>query len=149
MKRYLILLLFMGLCIGQVLAQGGRRSQIEQFRKQFIEEKLGLSGTEAAQFWEVYNQYEQERKGVRQEVRKLKASFNALSDADLENAIQRFFTLQEKELQIDKKYFKELKKVLTIRQIAVLYQAENTFKRELLKRIKENRQNGGGNFGNK
>jgi len=148
MKRYLLVVLMIGLFTNIATAQRGqRKQQLEQLRKQFIEEKLGLSDNAADQFWGVYNKYEEERKGVRREMRRLKASFNALSDIELAAAIDRYFQLQEKELKIDKKYFLELKKVITIRQIAVLYQAENKFKQEVLKKIRERMQNGGGDFG--
>lgn len=148
MKRYLILIILFGLVSAPVFAQnfqGNRKQRIEEFRKRFIEEKLGLSGSKADDFWGVYKKYEAEKRGLKQEMKRLKTGFNALSDSELEPAIQRFFKLQEQELAIDQKYFKELQKVLTIRQIAVLYQTESKIKQEILKRIKEmNQQRRGG-----
>ena len=148
MKRYLLLFLLIGLFVSSATAQRGQRNQeLEKLRKQFIEEKLGLTGSDADKFWVVYNRYDAERKAVRQEVRRLKTGFNALSDSELESAIERYFQLKEKEMTIDKKYFQELKKVLTIRQVAVLYQAENKFKQEVLKRIRERMKQNGGAMG--
>lgn len=147
MKHFLVLIVLLGFFASPVVAQnfqGNRKQRMEEFRKKFIEEKLGLSGAKAAEFWEVYQEYEAERKGVRREMRQLKAGFNALSDSELENAIQRYFSLKEKELNIDQKYFKELQEVLTIRQIAVLYQAENKIKQEIIKRLKESQGRKGG-----
>ena len=148
MKRYLILFLMIGLFVHTATAQRGQRQQqLEALRKQFIEEKLGLSGSTAEEFWAIYSKYEEERKEIRKEMRRLKAGFNALSDSELATAIERYFQLKEKEIAIDKKYFEEFKKVITIRQIAVMYQAENKFKQEVLKRFRERMQNGGGSGG--
>lgn len=151
MKRYLLLFLLIGLFTQSVIAQRGqrgqRKQQLEELRKQFIEEKLGISGSDADAFWEVYNKYDAERTAVRKEMRRLKAGFNALSDTELATAIERYFQLKEQEIAIDKKYFQELKNVLTIRQISVLYQAEQKFKQEVLKRIRERMKNGGGGNG--
>lgn len=148
MKKYLILVILLGFFVQPVFSQGGRgnrKQRIEEFRKKFIEETLGLSGSDADAFWDVYKDYEEERKEIKKEMRQLKAGFNALSDSQLEGAIQRFFTLKEQELAIDQKYFKKLQTVLTIRQIAVLYQAENKIKQEILKRLRQMQEerNGG------
>ena len=120
--------------------RGGNGERMQEFKKQYLEEQLNLSGDKADAFWKVYDQYETERKTVRKEMKQLKNGFIALSDAELEKAIEKSFVLKEKEVAIDKKYFKEFQKVLTIRQVAALYHAEKQMVRMILEKIR----NGGG-----
>ena len=141
MKK-IILIFVLGLFINTSFAQrhkGGHeaREKIKQFHKQFMEEQLNISGSEAEKFWAVFDKYDAERKAVKKEMNSLKKGFNALSDKELDEALKKYFTLKEKETAIDKKYFEEFKKVLSIRQIAVFYQAENKFKRVLIAKLRE------------
>ena len=59
-----------------------------------------------------------------------------LSDSEIEQVIDDHIILDQKGLDIKKKYHGEFKKVLSNKKIAKLYHSEDQFKRELLKRIK-------------
>ncbi len=143
MKKILFSFLLALTCTFAFAQRGGNGERVKELRKQFIEEQLNLEGKKADEFWKVYNKYEVERKSVRKEMKELRTGFNAMSDDQLRGAIDKMFNLKDKENALDKKYFKELQSVITVRQISVLYQAENKFKREILKRLRD-RMGGGG-----
>ncbi len=137
MKKILFSFLLALTCTIAFAQRGGNGERMKELRKQFLEEQLNLKGKKADAFWKVYDKYDSEKKGVRKEMKELKTGFNAMSDDQLRGAIDKMFVLKEKENGIDKKYFKELQSVLTVRQISVLYQAETNFKREILKRLRD------------
>lgn len=137
MKNILFSLLLVFMCASTFARQIGNGERIKELRKQFIEEQLNLKGNKANEFWKVHNKFDSERRSVKKEMKDLQRGFNAMSDEQLKGALDKMFVLKEKENDIDKKYFQEFQKVLTIRQIAVLYQSDQKFKREILNKLRE------------
>ncbi len=74
---------------------------------------------------------------------------DTLDDANFDEtvanaAILKLFVLEEwikkhvpKEIELQKEYYSKYTKVLPIKKVALLYQSEHQFKKELLKRIKD------------
>jgi ABC-type uncharacterized transport system substrate-binding protein len=63
-----------------------------------------------------------------------------MSDADAEKTLQEMVNFRVSEADLIKKYAAEFKKVLPVKKVVLLYKAENDFKRELLKKLRENRR---------
>ncbi|MNE83802.1 hypothetical protein D3C80_1806490 [compost metagenome] len=59
-----------------------------------------------------------------------------LSDKEIEEAILNDFTLKQRELEMERKYYDKFKKVLPMKKVAKFYMAEEQFKRELIKRLR-------------
>lgn len=148
MKTIAIALISLFAAFGTLVAQpkhggGPPAARIKEAKKQFLQQELALDDAKMQVFWKVYETYDQEKMAVREQMKKLKQGFNAKSDAELSQDIDKFFALKDQELAIDKKYRKKFQEVLTIRQVAVLYQSEHHFKKWLLEQIKERRGHGG------
>jgi hypothetical protein len=142
--RKLILALFtFAMLATATYAQNNKKDEIEALKVAFITKRLNLSPDEARVFWPVYNQYQNEiqalRKKNRIELKDAKENFESLSDKDIEKLIDNEIVFKQNELDLLKKYQPQLKKTLSIRKVALLYKAEEDFKKELLKRIRENR----------
>ncbi len=126
----------------QIKAQGGQnKERVEAMKVAFITRKVGLTATEAQQFWPVFNQFEAEQENLRKRHRNEKTSamddFSTISDAELEKLVDGEIIFRQQELDILKKYHPQFKKVLPIRKVALLYKAQEDFQRELLKKIQE------------
>jgi len=63
-----------------------------------------------------------------------------LSDKEVENFIEAEFSQRQKELDIQKEYHEKFKKVLPLKKVGKLYLAEQEFKRQLLKKIKDQKK---------
>lgn len=127
---------------------GGRKENMEAQKSAFITRRLDLTPQEARAFWPVYDQYSRElqdlRKKGREEMMNAKMDFDKLSDKELEKVIDDGITRRQAELDLVKKYVVQFKQVLPVRKVALLYKAEEDFKRELLKRIRDDRGDRGG-----
>ena len=118
---------------------GPEDEKIEALRIAFLTRYLELTTDEAQKFWPIYNQMHDELKVVmdkEMDLRKGK-SINDMSDEELTKLISAHFANEQAILDIKKKYAEEFKKVLPLRKVAMLADAENEFKREVLKNFKE------------
>ena len=154
MKKYTILLLifFSTITIGQLSAQrqgGGmgnrqNKEKVDAMKIGFLTDYLDLSSEEAKVFWPVYNKYQDEtdqlRKTRRKNILNDQPNFDSLSDAELEKIVDSEIAFRQSELDIQKKYHPQFKKVLPTNKVAKLYRAEEEFKKKLLEMIREKKQ---------
>ncbi|MCX6274593.1 MAG: hypothetical protein NTV09_05255 [Bacteroidetes bacterium] len=120
------------------------RERVEAMKVGFLTQRLNLTPEEAKVFWPVYNKYQDElevlRKSRRENLVNAKMNFDEMPEKDVEKAVDSELGFRQNELDLLKKYHGQFKQVLPIKKVAKLYRAEEDFKRELLDRIKENRQ---------
>jgi hypothetical protein len=110
----------------------------------FLTDYLDLTSDEAKVFWPVYNKYQDEtdqlRKTRRKNILNDQPNFDSLSDAELEKIVDSEIAFRQNELDIQKKYHPQFKKVLPMNKVAKLYRAEEEFKKKLLEMIREKKQ---------
>jgi len=124
-----------------VFSQESKSDKVEAMKVAFITNKLELSAKEAQVFWPLYNEYntklEKLRKSKKSDFDELKNKGENLTDKELESFMNEIFATKQKELDLQKEYYEKYAKVLSVKKVAMFYQAENQFKRELLRKIKE------------
>ncbi len=149
MKK-LLLILFIALGLAATAQQTDdndepKHEKIEALKIGFITEKLALTSKEAEVFWPVYNKFEQEVKTVRKKQRELTKAFKLKSKPTYQEAdkyITEQMALKQNEIDVVKKYMPEFKKVLPATKVAILLSLEQEFKVELLRKMKDRRQQG-------
>lgn len=124
-----------------IFSQESKADKVEAMKVGFITNKLELTAKEAQTFWPLYNEYnfkiEKLRKSKKSDFDELKNKSENVTDKELEAFINEVFSSRQKELDLQKEYYEKYAKVLPVKKVALLYQAENQFKRELLRKIKE------------
>ena len=144
----LMLCLFTGTLMAQPQQKrqnmGEHKENIESMKIGFLTQKLALTPDEAKRFWPVYNGYADELKKMRGDrrdrMRDAREGFDKMNDKDVEKMIDGEMVFKQQELDVMKKYNSQFKEVLPMKKVALLYKAEEDFKRELIERIKERRQ---------
>lgn len=125
---------------------GEKREQIESMKIAFLTRKLELTPDEAKVFWPVYDQYQDElfklRESHRKQMKAVRDDEGGLSDKESEKLVDDMIAFRQQELDILKKYHVQFKKTLPVSKVARLYRAEEDFKRDLLKRLQEKREDG-------
>jgi Spy/CpxP family protein refolding chaperone len=127
----------------QAPAQPGpkKKEQIEALRMGFITQKLELTGKEAQQFWPIYNEYQDKlealRKTRRKELRAENGNLDQMTDQEAAQLVDAELQLKAKEVELNKTYFEKFKQVLPIKKVLKLMHAEEAFKKELLKQLKD------------
>jgi hypothetical protein len=122
---------------GRVSQAGGRISQLDNARIAFLTSRVSLTQDQAQRFWPVYNEFLAKRRDLNRAARLLRrnASNTSLSDAQLRDNFNQDFAIRQQQLNLEKEYFTNAQKVLSLRQLAQLYQAERDFTKEVLRRV--------------
>ena len=125
--------------------KGDRKEKIEAMKVAYITDKLDLTPKEAQQFWPVFNEFDDKLKDLRQGRKKDTKdgmdNLDQLSDKEVETLIDSEIGYRQRELDLMKEYHAKFKAVLPARKVAKLYRAQEDFKRELLKKIQERKEN--------
>ena len=140
-NAHVLLIALLAVLITVATAHGQDRGErVEALKVSFITEQLALTPSEAQTFWPVFNQFESERKALRQQYKSRTGTgqnMTNISDAQASTLISNELEFQTKDLNLTKKYIAEFKQVLPVKKVAQLMTVENKFKRMLLARIKE------------
>ncbi len=119
--------------------QQEKKEHIEQLKISFITQKLDFTRDEAQKFWLVYNEYHDALEALRKERREkfkgYRERFDELSEKEMTELADEQIIHRQRELDLMKKYHAEYKSVLPIKKVAMLYRAEEEFKREVLKEV--------------
>jgi hypothetical protein len=123
-------------------AAGGRFTQLDNARIAFITSRVVLTQEQAQRFWPLYNEFIAKRRDLNRSARLLRRDANntTLSDAQLRDNFNQDFALRQQQLNLEKDYFERVQKVLSLRQVAQLYQAERDFTKEVLRRVADPNQ---------
>ena len=106
----------------------------------YLSEKLSLTPAEAEKFWPIYNEYDSKKVDARKDFREDKKEQSKeveISDAEIEKMLNQRIELKQTELNLEKEYLTKFKSVLSIKKVAELYKAEDNFKRELLRKMRD------------
>ena len=142
--KALIMLLSLAILPSFMVAQGGQNvqenDQIRAQRGAYITQRLNLSSQEAAHFWTLYNEYEEQKIAINE-------SFNnrgnrPQSEAEAEDLVQRFFQKEQDLLDAKKEYFRRLQEKIPSRKLVKIPQAEREFRRDLLRQLRQRQQRG-------
>jgi hypothetical protein len=149
LKLFPLLLVFLLTFAVNISAQTGNkqhdsRRRIETRKIAFLTDKLQLTVAEAQIFWPLYNEYQAKRNkclsGKREVMSKYRKNKSTLSDAQIEKISDEIVALNLKEAQLKQEYHSKLKKVLPIKKVLRLYQAEDQFKTLLLKNMNKQKK---------
>lgn len=128
------------LCLGTWNVRGQSQESIqkvEAVKVGFITQRLNLNANQATAFWPIYNAYSNEKKEIKAQVKKLREQSQSISNTDEQilSSLKDMLALKKKEAEIDMLYYEKFKKVITPRQLAELYKAEQDFAKLLLSKL--------------
>ena len=139
--KNLIILLFVFFTSFSFSQTETKNDKVETMKIAFLTNKLNLTAKEAQLFWPLYNEYSQKmdvlRRAKKSEYDEIKSKNSTPTDKEIESYMEEVFLTKQKELDLQKEYYNKYAKILSMKKVAQLYQAENQFKKELLRIIKD------------
>lgn len=135
---FLLALLVNGISFAQ---QETKKDKIDALRAAFINKKANFTPQESQAFWPLYNEMNDmlhaARKTFRQQYNN-NTNYNFSTDKEAEAYLAAELYLKQKEYEIYRDYYEKFKKVLPVKKVAAVRRAEEDFKKEIIKTIKEN-----------
>lgn len=126
---------------GAQKVDGNKEDKILALKMAFFTQKLDLSSEEAQRFWPIYNAFQNELKQLRKTRKNLlqdvSENYETMTDKEIELLLDDELNLSQKEIDLRKRYHPQFKTVLSIRKVALMYKAEEQFKRRLLEEIQK------------
>jgi len=130
--------------------QGPNHEKMKALKTAHITDQLDLTSAEAEKFWPIYNEFDAKLMELRNKQRgefkgKLRdGAVNQLSDKEANEMIDKMLDMKTKELTYRKELVANLRGVIPPQKIIKLHRAEESFKRMLLKRLKNGNGQGQG-----
>jgi hypothetical protein len=144
MRINLILILFVFVQAAWAQRGGPYKEKVDALKVGFITKKLDLTAGEAQKFWPVYNKYhellEKNRSGMKEILGEQLGNLDNMTSAEADKALLEMQAMRSQELEVLKLYTLEFKKILPTQKVVKLFIAEQEFKRELLRQLKEQRR---------
>ncbi len=125
-----------------------RMEAIESRRIAYLTKQMSLSSSEAAEFWPIYNEYNEQVEnisdGFRQKREELPEPQN-MSEEEAELYVKLELERFEQSAALRREYTQKMLEVVSARQVAILFDAEREFNRVLFREAqRRHRQDGRG-----
>jgi hypothetical protein len=121
---------------GGTAGKGRRLGQLENAKIAFITTRVSLTQDQAQKFWPLYNEFSDRRRDLNRTTRLLRRDVTeGMTDQQIRDNFTQSFTMRQQELNLEKEYFDKFQKVISLRQVAQLFQAERDFTKEVIKRV--------------
>jgi hypothetical protein len=132
-----IFTIIVGLLMGNIaFAQNQTMiDKLEAAKIGMITQKINLTAEQSKSFWITYTQYSEEKKKIRKELMQLSNTSSTASDEQIGKNMEKMMDLKEQETALDRKYYKEFQKSISVRQIFELYKAEIMFRNMLVEKL--------------
>lgn len=118
--------------VSKAQKNSGKAKQIEAIKFGYISGRLELNAEESQNFWPLYKQYQTEWNQLNKQKRQ--SRIDNANDAD--KLVDNDLEFDENLLALRKKYRVLFGKVLGSEKLKKLYQAERSFREELIKQLK-------------
>ncbi len=116
--------------------KGQRLGQLENAKIAFITNRVSLTQDQAQKFWPLYNEFAAKRRELNRNGRLLRRDITeGMTDQQIRDTFTQSFASRQQELNLEKDYFDKFQKVISLRQVAQLFQAERDFTKEVIKRV--------------
>ena len=123
-----------------------KHEKVQQLKIAYITSELNLTSSEAEKFWPIYNEMNSKLKFSKKEKKKTIQELNEkselLKDEEIKKKLNLIFDSEIAEVNITKEYNFKIAAIIGYKKSAKLLNLEQEFRRELLKRLKENNRQG-------
>ncbi|MGV3538551.1 MAG: hypothetical protein ACO1OQ_01995 [Rufibacter sp.] len=113
-----------------------RLEKIDNAKIAFITEKLSLSQEQAQRFWPLYNELNNKKAQLRSKSKSFREeNLNKMTDEQVRAGLESRLNHRQGELDLDKEYMDKYLRVISPKQLALLFRSEREFTKLLLERL--------------
>lgn len=131
-----------------MMAQRPNKERIRALKVAYITEKLDLTVKESQAFWPIYNIYEAQMEEIhtkeRKHLRSLKDNWEGISEEKAQESVRLLLDTQQDRYNSKETLINQLRSVISYKKTLLLMKAEEDFKRDLIRKLR-NKRGGGPN----
>ena len=117
-----------------------RVNRVRAQKAAYITQRLNLSIEKSQSFWPIYNEFEDKMFTLKQQRfgdgKRKHQNIEELSDDEIQELLTNRFKHEEEVIRLKREYHDKYLNVLSIREVAMLYEAEHEFRKELIHRLR-------------
>ncbi|MBT9188428.1 MULTISPECIES: hypothetical protein [Zobellia] len=144
LKKLMVTMVFLLVSVQFYAQRTHDYDKIKSLKIAFITERLNMTSQEAQAFWPIYNDYEAKRGALREkehnQIRNKIKESDKLSEKEANDVIELFLKLEQQEEDIRKDFIKKAAEVITAKKTLLLIRSEEEFKRQLIRKYHERRE---------
>lgn len=115
-----------------------QNDRVEALRMAFINKKLELTVSEAEKFWPIYNEYNDKLKALKRNLKQAyRQNASGMTEKEAADLVHLEAMTRQAEADLYKTYSEKMKAVIGVLKLAKLHLAEEEFRREMIKTIRE------------
>lgn len=145
MKKLILIATILVFTISLAIAQSGEKEKSDKLRSvkvAFITEKLDLSVSEAEAFWPLYNEFDNAMRETRKTMKakhggREKTNIENITEEEAKQILADRLKHEEEVMNLKKTYTEKFLAVLPATKVVKLFKAEEDFKRELLRSMRD------------
>lgn len=126
--------------IGQEEDRDAQRARIKALKVAFLTQELNLTNKLAEKFWPIYNEYEAKRRELHAREHIELENVECINEDKANELLNEYLTIESEEYKIKKQLFKELKQIISAKDIIKLHKLEDEFHKKLIKEYRSKRE---------
>lgn len=118
------------------------KDKIKTLKIAYITEKLSLSEKEAQKFWPIYNNFEDEKSRLRDDMYQSRKKINieTASEEDAKQILKEIRLREIKKQNLENDFVDKLIPIISAKKILLLHKIEEDFKRKMFEEYKKRKQ---------
>ncbi|CAL66028.1 hypothetical protein [Christiangramia forsetii] len=149
MKKFILILCVLfstSQMIGQENDKDAQREKIKALKVAFLTQELNLNDKLAEKFWPIYNEYESKKRELHKREHIELENVECIDENKANDLLDEFLSVENEEYKIKKQLFKDLKQIISAKDIIKLHKLEDEFHKKLIKeyRSKQGRKENNG-----
>ncbi|MDN3593846.1 hypothetical protein [Zunongwangia endophytica] len=138
-KIALIVLLIFGFLTAQA-QDDNEKERIKSLKTAFITQELNFSNKTAQKFWPIYDKYEDKRRALYRKEHRDIENVDCMAEDKAQDLLNDLIEIEKEDYELKKKYFQDLKTILSAQEIVKLHQLEEDFHRKLIKEYRARKE---------
>ncbi|MCP9200095.1 hypothetical protein MKO06_09260 [Gramella sp. GC03-9] len=144
MMKKAILILFVLFASSNLMAQetdSDRWERIKALKVAFFTQEMNFTNKVAEKFWPIYNKYEKSRRELHRREHVDVENVECISEQEANRLLEEFLNVENEEYQIKKQLFRDLKEIISAKDIIKLHKLEGEFHKKLIKEYRSKKEN--------
>lgn len=144
MKKLVLIFLFALTVLPRAVAQEKDGSEkwdrIKALKVAFFTQELQLTDKVAEKFWPIYNKYEKAKYELHKREHIDLENVECINESEANNLLDEFLTVENEEYKIKKQLFRDLREIISAKDIIKLQKLEDEFHRKLIKEYRSKKE---------